>query len=337
MKLFGRYIYRTKFGFAQILQEHAPDGSPVRVLKLGGVFQSAAYTDERRFEPVFEYYRAFDTVFSSPRPVARGDESADGSSPSDAARGDESIDSSSPFGAARFGVDACAIDAGKPDGPAAKSLPHGASLHTAARPAASRKVLVLGGGGFAWPKHVLATHPEVSLDVVEIDPAIIRIARRHFFLDEAIERFDPAHKRLRLICDDGRAFLENAAESSQRSYGARPEAMRYDAIVNDAFSGAEPVRSLATVEAAQAAKACLIPGGLYAANVVSDFDRANVAFLRDLTATLAKAFAHVHIIPCPDEDFGGEDNYLVIATDGTYDFEDAIPFDEDFLGAPMRD
>lgn len=326
MKLFGRYIYRTKFGFAQILQEHAPDGSPVRVLKLGGVFQSAAYTDERRFEPVFEYYRAFDTVLEHPVGAALEDDSPDGFPPCGAS--------------ASFADTAHFSDTAHSSATAARSL----AVETPDAPdckrtdfADSHRVLVLGGGGFAWPKHVLATHPEVSLDVVEIDSAIIRIARRHFFLDEAIERFDPAHKRLRLICDDGRAFLENAAESSQRSYGARPGAMRYDAIVNDAFSGAEPVRSLATVEAAQAAKACLIPGGLYAANVVSDFDRANVAFLRDLTATLAKAFAHVHIIPCPDEDFGGEDNYLVIATDGTYDFEDAIPFDEDFLGAPMRD
>ena len=319
MKLFGRYIYRTKFGFAQILQEHAPDGSPVRVLKLGGVFQSAAYTDERRFEPVFEYYRAFDTVLEHPVGAALEDDSPDGFPPCGA--------SASFAGAERSATAARPLAAETSDAPDCKRTDF----------ADSRRVLVLGGGGFAWPKHVLATHPEVSLDVVEIDPAIIRIARKHFFLDEAIEKFDPVHARLRLICDDGRAFLENAAESSQRSYGVRPEAMRYDAIVNDAFSGAEPVRSLATVEAAQAAKACLIPGGLYAANVVSDFDRANVAFLRDLTATFAEAFAHVHIIPCPDEDFGGEDNYLVIATDGAYDFEDAIPFDEDFLGTPMRD
>ena len=319
MKLFGRYIYRTKFGFAQILQEHAPDGSPVRVLKLGGVFQSAAYTDERRFEPVFEYYRAFDTVLEHPVGAALEDDSPDGFPPCGA--------SASFAGAERSATAARPLAAETSDAPDCKQTDF----------ADSRRVLVLGGGGFAWPKHVLATHPEVSLDVVEIDPAIIRIARKHFFLDEAIEKFDPVHARLRLICDDGRAFLENAAESSQRSYGVRPEAMRYDAIVNDAFSGAEPVRSLATVEAAQAAKACLIPGGLYAANVVSDFDRANVAFLRDLTATLAEAFAHVHVIPCPDEDFGGEDNYLVIATDGAYDFEDAIPFDEDFLGTPMRD
>ena len=199
MKLFGRYIYRTKFGFAQILQEHAPDGSPVRVLKLGGVFQSAAYTDERRFEPVFEYYRAFDTVLEHPVGAALEDDSPDGFPPCGA--------SASFAGAEQSATAARSLAVETPDAPDCKRTDF----------ADSHRVLVLGGGGFAWPKHVLATHPEVSLDVVEIDPAIIRIARKHFFLDEAIEKFDPVHARLRLICDDGRAFLENAAESSQRS------------------------------------------------------------------------------------------------------------------------
>lgn len=284
MKLFGRHLYRTMFGLAQVIDLDEHVGSPLRVLKLGGVYQSATYIDERRFEPVFAYYRAFDTVLQYPNTLLARNGSADAT--------------------------------------------------TAHR--APQRVLVLGGGGYAWPKHVLATHPDARLDVVEIDPAITRIAREHFFLDEAIERFDPAHERLNLICADGRALLDDIAEGLDRSYGAQPHA-HYDAIVNDAFSGSEPVHSLATVEAAQAAKACLAPDGLYAANVVSDFDRSNVAFLRDLAAALLEAFDHVHVIPCPDEDYGGEDNYLVIATDSNRQFADAVPFDEDFLGTPLHD
>lgn len=284
MKLFGRHFYRTMFGLAQVIDLDERVGSSLRVLKLGGVYQSATYIDERRFEPVFAYYRAFDTVLQGPNALLARNGSADATTP-----------------------------------------------HSA-----PQRVLVLGGGGYAWPKHVLSTHPDARLDVVEIDPAVTRIAREHFFLDEAIERFDPAHERLNLICADGRALLDDIAEGLDRSYGAQPH-VHYDAIVNDAFSGSEPVHSLATVEAAQAAKACLAPDGLYAANVVSDFDRSNVAFLRDLAATLLEAFDHVHVIPCPDEDYGGEDNYLVIATDSNRQFADAVPFDEDFLGTPLHD
>ena len=46
-----------------------------------------------------------------------------------------------------------------------------------------RRVLMIGGAGFAYPKQLLVEHPGVQLDVVEIDPAMVDLARREFFLD----------------------------------------------------------------------------------------------------------------------------------------------------------
>lgn len=269
MHIFGRHIYRTSSGVARVFDTAAPDGSTVRVLKLGGVYQSASYIDERRFSPAFAYYRAFDAMFRA----------EDGEGDAGAAN------------APRIG-----------------------------------RVLMLGGGGYAWPKHALATRPGVCVDVVEIDPAITAIARRHFFLDEAVGRFDAQRTRLRCICDDGRAFLENSDEGRA-----------YDAIVNDTFSGREPIRSLSTVQAARAAKRRLALGGLYLANVVSEHGGEDIDFLRDTVATLLEEFSHVHIIPCSDEEFGGEDNYLVIATDSPTAFPGAIPYDADFPGDILHD
>ncbi len=194
------------------------------------------------------------------------------------------------------------------------------------------RALMLGGGGYAWPKWTLSRHSDLRLDVAELDPAITRIARRFFFLDELEAR---CGERLRTVCADGRAFLDGTACSP---------APRYDLIVNDTFSGAEPVRALATVEAARAARAALAPGGVYAANVVSREEGTDVSFLRAVVATLKEAFARVYVIPCADEDFGGEDNYLVLATDRDLEQEgctaltaDAIPYDEDFPTAPLFD
>ncbi len=269
MRLFGRYCYRTRFGLAHVFETHAPDGSPVRVLKVGGVWQSATYLDERRFQPVFEYYRAFDAVFGPEKPANCG-----------------------------------------------------------------QRILMLGGGGFAWPKHVLATRPSARLDVVEVDPAIIRIAYDHFFLDEAIARFDPARRRLNVICADGREYADAVSRDRGKSaLGGK----RYDAVVNDTFLGDKPIRALATVEALRSTKACLAPGGLYLTNVVSEENGYELRFLRDFVATLLQVFANVHIIPCPDGDFGGEDNYLLAATDKARPFEGAVPFDGDFPGEPMWD
>ena len=36
-------------------------------------------------------------------------------------------------------------------------------------------------------------------------------------------------------------------------------------------------------------------------------------------------------------EFGGEENYLLIASDGDYAFAEAVPFDADFLGAALHD
>ena len=248
---------RLSGGWGLVRRVRDFDGEPVRVLQIGGVYQSATYLDERRMEPVFSYYRAFDHAFSL-----------------------------------------------RPD---------------------THRVLMIGGGGYAWPKHVLATRDDVSLDVVEIDASVTEAARRWFFLDEAMA----AHPgRCRLITGDGRAALEAGAVSAGEPY---------DAIVLDAFEGAEPVRALATVEAARAVRANLVPDGLALANVVSAEAGADIEFLRDIVASFAEVFDHVHVIPCEDDPFAVEDNYLLVATDANWPAPDAIPFDEEFLGESMYD
>lgn len=77
-----------------------------------------------------------------------------------------------------------------------------------------RRALVVGGGGYTFPKDLLERRPETRVDVVEIDPAVTELARGHFGLPE-----DP---RLRVIHDDARNYLNRARE-------------RYDAIYVDAF------------------------------------------------------------------------------------------------------
>ena len=259
------HVTRTAEGFALIYTRRMPDGSPARVLRQGGVYQSATYLDERRFEPVFAYQRAFDIVFE-----LEGQKFE------------------------RTGAGAC-------------------------------RVLALGGGGYAWPKHALAGRDSLHMDVVELDEAVTRAARRWFFVDE-LEVL--VGSRLRIVTADGRAYLDGYASG---------DGARYDAVVNDTFSGSEPVHALATVEAMRAARACLVPGGLYVANVVSREGGMDVSFLRDAAATLARVFAHVWIVPATDEQFDGEDNYLLIASDAEYDVTSAIPFDEEFLGEALSD
>lgn len=250
------HLLRTLSGQALVYTTRDEAGERVRVLRTGGVFQSATYLDERRMEPVFEYYRAFGRLFEL-RPEAR-------------------------------------------------------------------RLLAIGGGGFAFPKLVAARCPGVRVDVVEIDPTVVEAARRWFFLDEAVALARAGGGDLRVVCDDGRAFLDR---------GAGP----FDAIVLDAFVGAEPVRSLATVEALRSVRRALAPGGICLANVVSRDGGADVSFLRSVVATALMTFAHVEVALATDDEHAGEDNYLVVASDGELGLPDAIPFDAAFLGEALFD
>ena len=45
------------------------------------------------------------------------------------------------------------------------------------------RMLVLGGGGFAYPKFALMSHEGLRMDVIEYDGEITRLARRWFYLD----------------------------------------------------------------------------------------------------------------------------------------------------------
>ena len=250
MRAAGVFVYPfTKFGPAVVMPIEDDEGNAVRVLSVGGMFQSATYLDEgRRYEPVFGYYRAFDRMFEAGRPI--------------------------------------------------------------------ETVLMIGGGGYAYPKHFIATQEEAAIDVVEIDPVVTRIAYEHFFLDELIAEFDAEmNGRLNLFNEDGRAFLDELSEA--------PEGIRYDAIVLDSFGGNEPVARLVSAEAVRAAKGCLAQGGLYLANVVAPATEAGARYLDATVATLYEAFAHVWVIPCGRDGFGDNDNSLVIASDGAYEFEGA--------------
>ncbi|WP_273384270.1 spermidine synthase [Enorma phocaeensis] len=306
------------------------EGRLVRVFRLGGVYQSATNLGFHWAEPVFAYHRAFDAVFEADRVLT------------------------SMYG-------------------------HGV-----------RRVLALGGGGFAWPKHALLARPDLVMGVVELDPKVIECAEAWFYV-ERLKKL--AKRRLHIIEGDGRAYLEERAEliaqtehllpegdaagearagepcaegaleagasaEEPRAEGAPAEGAstgiakrpahrgrsgrprrtrRFDAIVNDTFTGDEPVRALATVEAARAVRDCLVSGGVYAMNVVSRDDGQDLTFLRDEVATLAEVFAHVHVLPVEETVWAGEDNYIVLATDAQTVFDGTIPYEEDFLGTPMHD
>jgi len=136
-----------------------------------------------------------------------------------------------------------------------------------------KRLLILGGGGFSFPKYALAHYPHISMDVVELDPGITSLAREHFELKD--------HPRQRIIAEDARTFLNRNRET-------------YDAIICDTFNSHHAIPfHLATLEAVQRMHAALAPSGVVLVNLLSAPSGERGRFFHAMLATYARVFPRV--------------------------------------------
>lgn len=136
-----------------------------------------------------------------------------------------------------------------------------------------QRMLVLGGGGYSFPKFALARYPAVTVDVVELDPGITALARDMFSL-----RDDP---RLRIVEQDARVFLNRNTE-------------RYDVILCDVFNSDYAVPfHLTTLETVRLLRTALNPGGVVLVNLLSAQAGPQGRLFQALFATYAEAFPEV--------------------------------------------
>lgn len=140
-----------------------------------------------------------------------------------------------------------------------------------------RRVLFIGLGGGSAPKQFLNDYPDVTADAVDVDPAVIDVARQWFHVKEG--------PRLRLHVADGRVFLRRSPE-------------RYDLIAIDAYStnryGATIPAHLTTREFFGEAAMKLSPGGMIVYNVAA---RPDGMITRALSKTMYRAIPYQMAIP----------------------------------------
>ena len=166
--------------------------------------------------------------------------------------------------------------------------------------AAPLRVLVMGGGGFSLPKYLAAYVPAAQVDVVEIDPAMVKIAREQFFLDECLEKTGAEKDgRMSIIVGDAWGALKAAAEP-------------YDVIVNEVFGGKRPLGPMETDEGARVVAEHLAPGGVYLADVRCAMEGRKSAPLREVQAAFGQVFSATDVVPeWPDEPHKPGNNVFV--------------------------
>lgn len=172
-------------------------------------------------------------------------------------------------------------------------------------------VLLIGGAGYGWPKYVLSTYPDISMDVVDIDSDAYENALEHFYLDELIRIY---HPDLHPITDDGRHYLQTADK-------------KYDLIVNDAYVGTTPVPSLLTLEACRDIHERLSHDGIYAANL-HGYTRLKLSYdLLDAACTASEVFRYVSLVPIQSTFTGNyRINYVLFASDKYKDIPGSVEY-----------
>lgn len=154
------------------------------------------------------------------------------------------------------------------------------------------RILILGGGAFTLPQHLARTYPNSTIDVVEIDPGLADIARRHF------NYADP--KNVNLIFEDARTYVNRTD-------------VKYDLVLIDVYSDASVPFSLMTEEYGRQIRSTLADDGLVVANIIAGLNGACGQLLGALDAPYREQFAEaVFKIQRP---YSARSNMIVVYSD----------------------
>lgn len=139
------------------------------------------------------------------------------------------------------------------------------------------RVLMIGGGAYTFAEYLLNKYAGVSLDVVEIDPELLGIARDYF-------EFEPSREFGNYVMD-GRVFLNGNNR-------------QYDVILLDAYQNGNAIPfQLTTKEAFELMYSSLSKDGLLMVNVISSLEGKGGMVLKAEYQTMKEVFGRVEVLP----------------------------------------
>jgi spermidine synthase len=141
-----------------------------------------------------------------------------------------------------------------------------------------RRILVVGLGGGSLPMFLRKHYPAAAIDVAEIDPDVVDVAKKYFGFRE--------DERMRARTGDGRQFIENARRAD------------YDIIFLDAYGACEVPKHLTTLEFLQFMRRALKPNGVVVSNV---WRPASNPLYDSMARTYQEAFEELFILDVPGD------------------------------------
>jgi spermidine synthase len=148
-----------------------------------------------------------------------------------------------------------------------------------------RRILVLGLGGATLPAFLRKHYPYAAIDVAEIDPDVVDVAKKFFGFRE--------DERMQAHVGDGRRFIENVRQPY------------YDIIFLDAFGPRNVPEHLTTQEFLLSVRGAVMPSGV----VVGNIWRPSSNPLHDsMVRTYQEVFDELFILDVP-----GDANHILLA------------------------
>jgi spermidine synthase len=160
-------------------------------------------------------------------------------------------------------------------------------------------VLFVGGGAFTGPKNFLAVYPETSIDVIEIDPDVIDVAKKYFDLQDS--------PRLQIFNDDARKHLSSFDK-------------KYDVIILDAYASTYVPYHLMTHEFFQTLEERLEPDGVIVSNFIGSIEGRNSQMVKAVYHTITQTFP-VNYVFLTEAHPNNIQNVMIVSSNQPYDFD----------------
>ncbi|UNC91381.1 spermidine synthase [Candidatus Contubernalis alkaliaceticus] len=155
-----------------------------------------------------------------------------------------------------------------------------------------KDIIMIGLGGAAVPKVFLKDYPEIFFRTVEIDPEVVNIAYKYFFLSQ-----DDRHK---IIIGDGREYIKNTVDPA-------------DLVLLDAFYSRTIPHHLFTVEFFQEIKNKLNEEGLLAINFNGSLAGTNSFLFSSVLKSLRTIFQQIYVFASRKNSPNSMQNIIIFA------------------------
>jgi spermidine synthase len=153
-----------------------------------------------------------------------------------------------------------------------------------------QRALFIGLGGGSAPRRFHRDYPTLLIDVAELDPEVVNVAKRFFMFQES--------DRMQVQTVDGRIFLQKTRQ-------------RYDMIFLDAYYADAIPFHLSTQEFFKELKSKLTPSGIVVSNIIGSVRGTDSKLFRSILKTLETEFAQTYVFPVEEIS-----NIIVVATQG---------------------